>query len=221
MPVGTERWRPEHLAASSGTAELLATAELSRPHLLPLSHPTLRYRLGPTPLEFTLSRLLQHLLPFGGTRGLPALAQRLPTLRRQALKLAEIIAHRALPIGWQRAELFPALPQLLPLRRWQRLPALESLPSRAALLRRHVDPSVAAVREGLLALRRQRLPVAREARQEPLLIGRERAPRNPLSARSRRRRGRLRLGEHHPARRDERQESCDAHRINAPRPHCF
>jgi len=185
----------------------------SRPHLLSL--------------ECTLPRLLQHLLPLGGSCGLPALAQRLPALRWQVLELAEVLAHVVLPIRWKRAKLLPTLAQLLALLRRHCLPALEPLSRRTALLGCHVEPSVAAIRERLLTLRREALPLlAGEARQELLLIGRERRPgdvrgvvRGRPSDRTRRRGRRLR--ESQRSRRRKRQESSDAHRVKGPRPHCF
>ena len=81
LPVGAERHRLVHLAMRSGAAELWVPPEVPRPHLLPRTHPTLRSRPHLLSLECTLPRLLQHLLPLGGSRGLPALAQRLPALR--------------------------------------------------------------------------------------------------------------------------------------------
>jgi len=231
LAVGTERRWPEHLAVRSGLAELGVAPEVPRPEPLRLAYPMLRCLPHLLPLERTLPRLLQHLLPLGRSRSLPALAQRLPALRRQALELAEVLAHGALSVRWKRAELLPTLAQLLPLGWRQCLPALESLPRRAALLRCHVEPPVAAIRESLLTLRREALPVAREARQQPLLIGRERRPGNVRAVTRGRRRSTGaadrtgswggRLGERRHSRRRERQESCDAHRTNAPRPHCF
>lgn len=193
---GPKRRRLKHLTASARPTQTRPTQ--SRPGLdaplahlpllqLLLPHPRLPHLLPQRlphllPRKRTLPCLLQHLLPFGGSRGLPALAQCLPALQRQTLEPAEVLAHSALSIGRQRAELLPAPLQRLPLGGWQRLPSFEALPRRDSLRGRHVQPSVAAVRERLLPLRRQAPPPAREARQEPLLIGGERGPRNLCSA---------------------------------------
>lgn len=119
------------------------------------------------------TRALDHALPLLRTRVLPALAQLLALLLRQALELAEILTCCLLARGGQGAKIFPASPQQLSLLRGQLLKLIEALPGRRALLLRHAQPTLAAAGERLLALCRQLLPLPRKPRQQTLLILRQ------------------------------------------------
>ena len=92
-----------------------------------------------------LARALDHILPLLRTRVLPALAQLLALLLRQALELAVILTCRLLARRRQRAKLFPAPLQLLPALRRQLLKFIEALPGRGGALELTVAGSATSV----------------------------------------------------------------------------
>src|SRR5579863_6823718 len=111
-----------------------------------------------------------HLLPLGGRRSLPLLAQHLTARRRQVLERAEAPADRLLLLRRQGPELLPPAAQHLPLLRTELPPPLEALTRHRALLGVHAEPPLAAAQERLLTRRRERSPAVRQrAEQLPLL----------------------------------------------------